>query len=139
MKRSTTFAFLLLLVCVSAALAGAQRRGASTISYDEKFSWDKRVFDSPPSVVGGQAAFVPWLEYPTSLRRERIQGRSLVSVIVDASGAVTRISFSPRMHPDLERLVTQAVKKCRWKPGRKRGKVVAGSVSFPVTFILTKP
>jgi TonB family protein len=139
LKHVNTFTCILVLLGLSPAVAGVQKVGSSTVSYDEKFRWDKKAFDSPPSIVGGQAALVPWLQYPTALRRERIEGRAIASVGIDVTGAVTGVSFSPRLHRDLEALVVRAVKNCRWRPGKRRGKVVRGMVSFPVTFILTKP
>ncbi len=138
-KRVGIFTCTVVLSGLSQAPAAVQKVRASTISYDDKFSWEKKAFDSPPGIVGGQAALVPWLQYPTALRRQRVEGRAVASVSIDATGAVTGVSFSPRLHRDLEALVVRAVKKCKWKPGRKRGKVVAGTVSFPVTFILAKP
>ena len=131
---------LTLLVDESDGSAGQRKIGDSTIAYDDAdLHWDKNVFDIPPKVIGGQAALLPWLEYPTALRRERIEGRTTVSVRVERSGAVSAISFSPRMHPDLESLVTRAVRKCRWTAGEKKGNPVAGNVLFPVIFALTKP
>ena len=131
---------LMLLVATADAASGRQKVGDSTISYDDAdFRWDKKAFDTPPTAVGGQAALICWLEYPTALRRQRIEGRAIVSVTIGNSGAVTTVSFSPRMHRDLESLVTHAVRKCRWSPGHKQGKPVAGNISFPVTFTLTKP
>ena len=131
---------MMLLVSRSDAASGQQKIGASTISYDDAdFRWDAKTFDTPPKIVGGQAALIRWLEYPTALRRRRIEGTAIVSVTVDPTGAVKALSFSPRMHRDLESLVTRAVRKCRWTPGEKRGKAVAGNVAFPVTFTLKAP
>lgn len=138
LKRTSILACLVVSLGLSPAVAGVQKAGSSTVSYDDNdVRWDRKTFDTPPGTIGGQAALAPWMEYPWAMRRQRIEGRAVVSVAVDVKGEVTNISFSPRLHRDLEELVVRAVRKCRWYPGKKRGKVVAGAVSFPVTFILT--
>jgi len=71
------------------------------------------------------------ISYPSELRLRRIQGAATTTVSLDAAGQVTSVSFAPRMPADLERIVTTAVRGCRWKPGQKRGKAVAGRVWFP--------
>lgn len=138
MRITPIFTFVVVLVCFSFTIGGALGRSSPMVSYDDKFIWDKKAFDHPPTVVGGEAAVVRWLKYPENLRRLRIEGRAVVSVVIDGRGAVRDVSFSPRMHPDLEDVVCRAVRNCRWRPGSRGGIAVPGAVSFPVTFTFAK-
>jgi TonB family protein len=129
-----------LAVLISNVAAEKQVRRDGTYVYrDDELQWDKKAFDAPPAIIGGYRELVQQFSYPDDLRRRRIQGSATVTLSVDSAGGVSSVSFSPRMPPDLERLITTAVRKCRWKPGRRGGRPVAGHVWFPATFVLHSP
>jgi TonB family protein len=106
--------------------------------YENKFTWDKKKLDSPPLPIGGEPVLAKGLDYPRDLRRQGIQGKATVSVTVDAAGQVLSISFSPHLPHELEKIVIKAVRQCQWKPGKKRGALVTGEVSFPVSFVISE-
>jgi TonB family protein len=128
--------FILIVPRVSAETQ--TRRDATYVYREDELQWDKSAFDRPPQILGGHAALVRQLSYPADLRARRVEGSARVTVSVDASGRASSLSFSPRMPPDLERLVTYAVRACRWKPGQRRGTAVSGRVWFPATFVAPK-
>jgi TonB family protein len=119
-------------ICLSAvAVADTVQRGDSTITFSPPPSRD-----NTPMPVGGVAAFASKLYYPPDLRMGSyiVHGHAIVSVTVEPNGHVTDISFSPRMHPKLERVVIQALRSCQWKPARKHNVPVRGQLRFPVNF-----
>ena len=135
--RLTALATLLMFGMLAfAASAETQRRSDGTYSWDPRdWHWDKSEFDTPPTPVGGYAAFVSQLTYPTELRRRGIQGRGAARVYIDAAGRVRGIEFQPRMHPELEKVVVAAIQRTRFLPARRAGKPVRSVARIPVTFI----
>lgn len=129
------------LCCVSYSAgpqaARAQRPEVRYEYHDRDFTWNKRELDTPPLPVGGQAAITRYLDYPRELRRQRIEGRSIVSVTVDSAGRIRGIVFAPSMYPQLQQIVRGAVLHCEWKPGMKKGAKKTGTVSFPIRFVIS--
>lgn len=124
------------ILVVSFVSAETQTRRDATYEYrEDELQWDKSAFDRPPEIVGGYAALVRQLSYPADLQARRVQGSATVTVSIDASGQISSVSFSPRMPPDLERLVTSTVRACRWKPGQRHRRPVSGHIWFPVKFV----
>ena len=123
-----------------AAIAETHVRRDGTYEYDKnELQWDKKAFDSPPQIVCGYADLVRRISYPAELRARRVQGAATATVTLGSTGEVTSVTFARRMPSELERIVTTAVRSCRWKPGHKRGKIVGGRVWFPVKFVLRSP
>ena len=50
-QRIGTITCIVVLSGLSQAQAAVQKVGASNISYDDKFRWEKKAFDSPPTIV----------------------------------------------------------------------------------------
>ncbi len=117
--------------------AAAQRPEVRVEHNDRDFTWDKRQLDAPPLPVGGPTAFTRYLDYPRELRRRRVEGRCIASVTVDAKGRVTAIAFTPRIDSQLEQIVRRAVLHCQWRPGKRKGTAKAGTLSFPMNFVIS--
>jgi TonB family protein len=135
---------LALLIAVAvlpvAASAETEVRRDGTIEYEkDELRWDKKAFDLPPQIVGGYADLIRRVSYPPELRARRVEGAATATVSLDAAGQVRSVTFTPRMPPDLERIVTAAVRGCRWKPGERHRKAVSGRVWFPVKFVVRNP
>jgi outer membrane biosynthesis protein TonB len=120
------------------AMAAAAAAPDVSFQYENKFTWDKKQLDSPPLPVGGEPALSKGLDYPLELRRRHVEGASSVAVTVDLRGRVQSVSFSPRLAPGFEKIVTTAVYQCQWKPGQQHGRAVTGTVSFPVRFVIAR-
>ena len=41
------------------------------------------------------------------------------------------------MNAQLQQITERAVLRCQWKPGNKKGAKKAGTVSFPITFVIS--
>jgi hypothetical protein len=137
MKSLALITSIAILACALHAETETRRDGTYTYRKDE-LQWDKRAFDRPPEIVGGYVELVRRFSYPSDLRARRVEGSATVTVLLDASGALSAVFFTPRMPPDLQRLVTSAVRGCRWRPGQRGGRPVGGRVWFPATFIAPK-
>jgi protein TonB len=76
-------------------------------------------------------------KYPPQALRSGVEGSVSVRVEVDANGNptdVTVVERSGERSRDLDRAVTDAVRKWRFEPAMKDGKAVAGAVVVPVDF-----
>ncbi len=76
-------------------------------------------------------------KYPPQALRSGVEGSVSVRVEVDASGMPTDVKVVERSGErsrDLDRAVTDAVRKWRFEPAMENGKAVAGAVVVPVEF-----
>jgi protein TonB len=86
----------------------------------------------PAPVAGNQAP-----KYPPQALRSGVEGSVSVRVEVDANGNPTDVQVVERSGErsrDLDRAVTDAVRKWRFEPAMKDGKAVPGAVVVPVEF-----
>lgn len=76
-------------------------------------------------------------KYPPQALRSGVEGSVSVRVEVDATGVPTDVKVVERSGErsrDLDRAVTDAVRRWRFEPAMKDGKAVAGAVVVPVEF-----
>ena len=76
-------------------------------------------------------------KYPPQALRSGVEGSVSVRVEVDADGVPTDVKVVERSGErsrDLDRAVTDTVRKWRFEPAMKEGKAVAGAVVVPVEF-----
>lgn len=86
----------------------------------------------PSPLAGNQAP-----KYPPQALRAGVEGSVSVRVEVDANGNATDVQVVERSGErsrDLDRAVTDAVRKWQFEPAMKDGKAVAGAVVVPVEF-----
>jgi protein TonB len=86
----------------------------------------------PSPLAGNQAP-----KYPPQALRSGVEGSVSVRVEVDASGVPTDVKVVERSGErsrDLDRAVTDAVRRWRFEPAMQDGKAVAGAVVVPVEF-----
>ena len=99
------------------------------------------VVEQNPSFPGGDAELMKWLsknlKYPASAQDNGIQGRVLVSFVVNKDGSIVDPkvlrSVDPALDKEAMRVVTAMPK---WQPGKQRGKTVRVKFTLPVTFRL---
>lgn len=91
-----------------------------------------KISRDPSPLAGNQAP-----KYPPQALRSGVEGSVSVRVEVDAGGVPTDVKVVERSGErsrDLDRAVTDAVRKWRFDPAMKDGKAVAGAVVVPVEF-----
>jgi TonB family protein len=79
-------------------------------------------------------------EYPESARRRQVSGTVQVRVLVGEDGSVldAQISSSPDPQKALDRAALTAVRKWRFEPARKDGKIVRAWHTVPLEFTLKR-
>ncbi len=73
-------------------------------------------------------------KYPNSLKKDGVSGVVAVSVVIDETGSVTSAEVTKSSHADFETPAVDAVKKWKFKPGKKDGTPVKVKVTVPIRF-----
>ena len=115
-------------------------------AYDVVDEWarvepDKREM---PQFPGGISAMMSWiggnLTYPQSCIEQRIEGRVIVSFVVDKSGAVRDAAIVKSVAPELDEAALNVVMAMPcWIPGRKGGEAVNVKYTIPLNFKIPEP
>lgn len=140
------FACIILMGCM--AVTNAQNKytvPADTAVIDvPEDSINAEVFEFceiAPSFPGGEAALFRWLnlniKYPDAACNAGIQGKVIVSFVVERDGSVSDIRLLRRKHPALDGEACRLVGSMpRWIPGQNNGQPVRARYSLPITFKL---
>ena len=85
--------------------------------------------------------FTTWvnsrLEYPESASEKKIQGRVILSFLIDVDGSLTDIKVLRAVDPALDAAALRVVSESpKWTPGKQGGRIVKVRYSFPVNFQL---
>ena len=99
------------------------------------------VVEQMPSFPGGDAALMAYLsqnvQYPPIAEEMGIQGRVLVSFVVERDGSITNVHVERGVDPSLDREAIRVVKAMpRWNPGKQNNSPVRVMYTTPVTFRL---
>lgn len=97
--------------------------------------------DEIPLFPGGQQALLAWLDehlrYPEEAKEELIQGRVLVSFIVEPDGTITGGEVTGSVDPLLDAEALRLVESMpKWTPGKQGGTAVRCRFVMPITFRL---
>ena len=104
----------------------------------------EKVFDvveQMPSFPGGPSALMEWLsnnvKYPVVAQENGVQGRVIVSFVVERDGSISDVRVARSVDPSLDREAQRVVKSMpRWKPGKQNGSAVRVKYTVPVVFRL---
>lgn len=99
------------------------------------------IVDEMPSFSGGNAALINYIKENVQLQKdgngEYIQGRVIVSFIVEKDGSCSNFNVARPVNPLLDREAIRVLKTMpRWNPGKKSGKNVRVRYNVPVMFKL---
>ena len=97
------------------------------------------VVEESPEFPGGINALMGYLRdnmvVPDSCRENNIQGRVLVTFIVEKDGSITKPEVVKSVHPILDAEALRLVSAMpKWKPGRQNGEVQRVKYTIPVNF-----
>lgn len=110
----------------------------------EKPEVETKVFDvveQMPSFPGGNSALMQYLaqniKYPVVAQENAVQGRVVVSFVVERDGSITDVRVVRSVDPSLDREATRVVKSMpNWIPGKQNGSAVRVKYNVPVAFRL---
>lgn len=99
------------------------------------------VVEDAPEFPGGYTAFLEFIRknirYPAISRENNIQGRVIVSFVVEKDGSISNVEVEKSVHPSLDKEAMRVISLMpKWKPGQQRGKPVRVKYSAPVNFRL---
>lgn len=99
------------------------------------------VVEEMPHFPGGPAALQAFLssntKYPVVAQENGVQGRVIVSFVVERDGSITDVKVVRSVDPSLDREATRVVKSMpRWSPGKQNGSAVRAKYTVPVVFRL---
>ena len=104
----------------------------------------EKVFDvveQMPSFPGGPSGLMEWLsnnvKYPVVAQENGVQGRVVVSFVVERDGSITDVKVVRGVDPSLDREASRVVRAMpRWIPGKQNGSAVRVKYNVPVAFRL---
>ncbi len=105
---------------------------------------EEKVFDvveQMPQFPGGDAALFEYLsshiKYPTIAEENGVQGRVIVTFVVERDGSITDVQVVKSVDPSLDKEASRVVKGMpKWIPGKQNGAPVRVKYTVPVTFRL---
>lgn len=127
-----------------------QKQGAEQDVNDEQQNYNtpqesqENVYDVVevmPSFPGGQSALMQYLDnniqYPVEALENGVQGRVIISFVVEDDGSISHVKVAISADPALDREAMRVVKSMpKWIPGKQNGKCVRVRYSVPVVFRL---
>lgn len=105
---------------------------------------NQQVFDvveKMPEYPGGQAALFEYLQknvkYPADAEKKKVEGRVLVTFVVNTDGSITDIEVVRKTFPSLDAEAVRVISGMpKWKPGEQKGQKVRVKYTVPLTFRL---
>ncbi len=99
------------------------------------------VVENMPQFPGGDAALLGYIsksvKYPAIAQENGIQGRVIISFVIEKDGLVADATVVRGVDPALDKEALRVVNNMpKWKPGEQRGKPVRVKYTLPVTFRL---
>ena len=99
------------------------------------------VVEDMPEFPGGTAGLLEYLRsnlnYPAGCKANNIQGRVLVSFVVEKDGSISDAEVVKSVDEELDAEALRVVSKMpNWKPGTQRGEAVRVKYTVPINFRL---
>lgn len=94
-----------------------------------------------PSFPGGTSGVMKYLseniKYPVVAQKNGVQGRVVVSFVVERDGSITDVKVARSVDPSLDREAMRVVRSMpHWIPGKQNGSTVRVKYSMPISFRL---
>ncbi len=105
---------------------------------------EEKIFDvveEMPHFQGGHDELMKWLgentKYPQEAKQAQIQGRVLVSFVVEPDGSLSNAKIIRGVHESLDQETVRLVNVMpKWVPGKQNGKLVRVKYNLPIQFKL---
>lgn len=107
-------------------------------------SQNEKVFETVeqmPQFPGGPNALFEYLvksvKYPVVAEENGIQGRVIVTFVVERDGSISDVRVSRSLNPSLDKEAVRVIQSMpKWNPGKQNGSTVRVKYTMPVTFRL---
>ena len=98
-----------------------------------------KIVEQLPEYPGGMVEFMKWLtvmlKYPDAALKRKIEGKVMVSFIVNVDGSVSDIKIVRGAHKLLDDEALRVVRLMpKWKPGLEGGRPCRSMISIPIVF-----
>lgn len=99
------------------------------------------VEEIPAEFPGGQQALYRWLgqhlHYPDVAKYNNIQGKVVVSFVIEKDGSIGRVTVIRSKDPNLDKEAVRLIKSMpRWTPARYNGQPISSQMNIPINFSL---
>lgn len=109
-----------------------------TVTYtDEKGNTHQKKKVCPPGQAGLFQYLSNTIQYPVVAEKNGVQGRVIVTFVVERDGSITDVKVVKSVAPSLDREAVRVVSSMpKWTPGKQKGDAVRVKYTMPVTFRL---
>ena len=99
------------------------------------------VVEEMPEFPGGSDALMKYLatnvHYPEAAEKAGVQGRVIVTFVVDSDGSISDANILKSVDPSLDQEALRLVNSMpKWTPGKQKGKAVRVKYTIPIAFAL---
>lgn len=95
--------------------------------------------EEAPSIKGGVGAYYIHIQYPEEAIAQNIQGRLVLSFVVEPDGRASDIQVLKSLHPLCDSSAVAALRRTHFVPGRQNGEAVRVRMRLPVKFTILDP
>ena len=127
-------------LCVGKPMAGEDLKiGLLPEGSNPNQSFD--VVEEMPEFPGGSDALMKYLatnvHYPEAAEKAGVQGRVIVTFVVDSDGSISDANILKSVDPSLDQEALRLVNSMpKWTPGKQKGKAVRVKYTIPIAFAL---
>ena len=117
----------------------AETRAEKSVSKKEFTGKVYEIVEQMPEYPGGLTALMNYLRvntrYPAAAQKAGIEGRVIVSFIVEPNGSVSNVEIVRSVDTDLDQEALRVVRQMpKWKPGKHDGSTVRFKYHLPIKF-----
>ncbi len=140
MKKALSALILLMVICISDKVNSQIKHSEESDTLKTKNIVPFNKIETKPRFKGGDyIEFRYWLyskvQLPEDMRIKKLEGETLVTFVIDSTGAVQNVRIIKSLLPSLDAILIETVKNSpRWKPGYVNGLPV--NVRFVMPFVV---
>ena len=102
--------------------------------YEDIDAYELNEVDQEPEMIHDQAVVNKYLIYPEEARRNGVQGRVLIGLVVDEEGKPHNFRVIESLGHGLDIIVLKTIANSTFKPAMKNGKPVSVKYTLPMEF-----
>jgi TonB family protein len=141
--------FLLFILAIGQFIScgtnkSTQRNDTSYVEAKDKIENDEvyQVVEKMPEFPGGKQRLLNWMkeniQYPVEAQKEGIQGRVIITFVINKSGKAVEPLIIQSVDPLLDKEAIRLINSMpKWKPGEEKGEPVRVKFTMPINFRLS--